>query len=103
MANEQHTPAKKKTPVRSSLLTKLAILILLVAIGWQLQDLHRQVQSAREEKDFYAAQVAQQQRENESLAADIAEGPSAEKMEEIARRELNLVRPHEYVFYDTSN
>ena len=34
----------------------------------------------------------------EQLAADIAEGATQEKMQEIARRELGWVLPGEYVF-----
>lgn len=100
---KQQTPEKKKKRARSGLLTKLIILVLLVAIGWQLKDLHRQVESAQAEKERYAEQVELQQRENDALAADIAEGPTQEKVEEIAREELGLVTPNEYVFYDTSN
>ena len=44
-----------------------------------------------------------QRQANESLAADIAEGTTPEKMEELAREELGLVTPGEYVFYDVSN
>jgi len=41
--------------------------------------------------------------ENEQLKKDIEEGTTPEKVEEIARNELGLVTPGEYVFYDTSN
>ena len=40
---------------------------------------------------------------NDALAADIAEGNTQEKMEEIARDELGYVSPGERVFIDTSN
>ena len=83
---------QKKRP-RASLLTKIVLLVILVAIGWQLYGLQSKVA---------AAQVAQTQRENEALAADIAEGPTREKVEEIARDELGLVTPNEYVFDDVS-
>ena len=100
---KQQPPEKKKKRARSSLLTKLIIVMLLAAFGWQLKDLHLQVKSAQQEKERYAEQVELQQRENDALAADIAEGPTKEKVEEIAREELGLVTPNEYVFYDTSN
>ena len=38
-----------------------------------------------------------------NVTVDIAEGNTAEKREEIARNELGLVTPNEYVFYDVSN
>ena len=93
----------KKQRVRSSLLTKLLLLVLLVAVGWQLYDLHGQVANAQAEKERLAAQVETTRQENEALAADIAEGPTREKIEEIARDELGLVTPNEYVFDDISN
>ena len=86
---------RKKVKVRARPLTKLVILVLLVAIGWQLYGLRSQVRRAQEE---YAALVAEKQRENAALEADITEGPTDEKLEEIARDELGLVKPGEYVF-----
>ena len=79
----------KKQHARASLLTKLLVLLLLAGIGWQLFSLQGQVRAAQAEKA--------------ALAADIAQGGTQEKMEEIARQELGLVYPGERVFYDTSN
>lgn len=101
MAKKEH--AGKKPRPRAGLLTKVVILVLLAAIGWQLCDLQDQVESAQAERDRYAAQVAEKQRENDALKADIAEGVTPEKVEEIARDELGYVTPGEYVIYDTSN
>lgn len=95
--------AAKKPRPRAGLLTKVVILALLVGIGWQLHSLQEQVESAQAERDYYADRVEQQQRENDALKADIAEGVTPEKIEEIARDELGLVTPGEYVIYDTSN
>ena len=99
---KKEQPARRARP-RASLLTKLLVVVLLAAIGWQLYELRDQVASAQTEKEQYAQQVAAQQQENDALAADIADGTTTEKMEEIARNELGLVTPGEYVFYDTSN
>lgn len=96
MANKER--AKKQARPRAGLLTKVVIVVLLVAIGWQLYELHGQLESAQAEKESYAAQVEEQQRENDALAADIAEGPTAEKIEQIARDELGLVKEGEYIF-----
>ena len=95
--------AKEQKRPRASLLTKVVLLVLLGAIGWQLYGLQSKGAAAQAEKDQYAAQVAQTQRENDALAADIAQGPTPEKIEEIARNELGLVTPNEYVFDDISN
>ena len=89
---------RKKVKVRARPLTKLVILVLLVAIGWQLYGLRSQVRRAQEEREQYAALVAEKQRENAALEADITEGPTDEMLEEIARDELGLVKPGEYVF-----
>lgn len=102
MAQQKKT-AKKSKRVGSGFLTVLTILVLLAAIGWKLYDLRLQLQSAQAEKEHYEALVAQRQTENDKLTADIAEGATADKIEEIARNELGLVTPDEYVFYDTSN
>ena len=91
--------SRKKQRVRSSLL----LLVLLVAVGWQLYDLHGQVANAQAEKERLAAEVETTRQENEALAADIAEGGTAEKKQEIARDELGWVGPGEYVFYNRSN
>lgn len=96
MAKKGHE--KKQSRPRAGILTKAVILVLLAAIGWQLYDLHGQIKNAQTEKEQYAAQVEAQRRENEALKADIEEGPTPEKIEEIARNELGLVKSGEYVF-----
>lgn len=102
MAQQKKT-SKRNRRVGSGFMTVLTILVLLAAIGWKLLDLRSQLQSAQEQKEYYEDLVAHRQAENDKLTADIAEGATAEKIEEIARNELGLVTPDEYVFYDTSN
>lgn len=103
MASAKKKSKQKRQRVHASLPTKLLILTLLVAIGWQLHSLHGQVESAQEKKELLAAQVEAKAQENDALAADIAEGPTSEKMQEIAREELGWVAPGEYVFYNRNN
>ena len=95
--------AKKSGRTHASLLTKLLILLLLAGIGMQLLRLQEDVKTAEAEKALLAAQVEAQQQENDALTADITEGGTQEKMEELAREELGLVYPGERVFFDTSN
>lgn len=99
MAKKQ---ASTKAPRRAKTgpLAKFLILILLVAIGWQLYNLRTQLAQAQAEQDRYAALVAAQQQENAAISADIAEGPTTEKMEEMARDELDWAFSNEFVFYD---
>ena len=87
---------------RAGFLIKVVVAVLLVAIGWKVYDLHGQIAAAEEEKERYAAQVAQMQQENAALEADIAEGPTEEKLQDIARDELGFVKPGEYVFDPTN-
>lgn len=103
MAKQAHTAKKPRQHTRMSLPTKILLLVLLLGVGWQLYSLQEQVAHAQETREQLAQQVEAKQRENDSLSADIAEGNSTEKMEEIARNELGLVTPGEYVFYDVSN
>ena len=88
----------KKPRPKAGLLTKIVIVVLLAAMGWQLYDLRGQLRAAEAEKAAYQQQVEEQQQKNDALAADIAEGPTEEKIEEIARNELGYVKPGEYVF-----
>ena len=103
-ANRPAKPAKKRGQrTRASLLTKVLILMLLAAMGWQLHLLRGQVADAQAQKEALAAQVEAQQQANDALSEDIAAGNTQEKMEELARDELGLVSPGERVFYDVSN
>lgn len=95
--------SKTKKRAKSSLLTRVLLLVLLIGIGWKLHDLRAQVASAQNDMELLAARVDAQRQENDALSADIAEGNTPEKMEELAREVLGLVTPDEYVFYDVSN
>lgn len=93
--------ARAKRKVKMGALPKVIILLLAVLLGWQLYGLQGQLAHAQEERDQYAARVAAKEQENAALEADIAEGPTEEKLLEIARDELGLVKPNEYVFEPT--
>ncbi len=95
MASQRKTP--KAVKLRTGLLTKLLIVILLAALVCKVYALRERVSDAEAEKARVAAQVESQRQENDALAADIEEGCTPEKMQEIARRELGWVLPGEYV------
>ena len=95
--------AKKKKRAGPGVMTVVALVVLVVAIGWTILNQQEQLKSAKAERDFYTQQVENVEAENEQLKKDIEEGATPEKVEEIARNELGLVTPGEYVFYDTSN
>ena len=100
MAKQKKQPRQR---VHASLFTKVLLLVLLMGIGWQLVRIHDQVEAAVEEKARLETQIQAQPQENDALAADISEGGTQEKMEEIARETLGLVYPGERVFIDKSN
>lgn len=92
-----------KRPHKAGFFTKVLILVLLAALGWQLYRLHGQVADARTEQEQLTQQVAAQQQKNDTLQKSIDDGGNADEMEKIARDELGLVSPGEKVFYDVSN
>lgn len=96
MAKQRKTP--KAVKLRTGLLTKLLIVILLAALVCKVYALREQVWDAEAEKERIAAEVEGKRQENAALAADIEEGCTPEKMQEIARRELGWLLPGEYVF-----
>ena len=100
---KQEKQSGKKTKRRSSFLTKVLILLLVIVTGWQVYRLQGQLNDARAEEQALSQQVEEQKQKNDALAADIAAGNTQEKMEEIARDELGLTSPGERVFYDVSN
>ena len=100
MAKKKEAAGKNRRILRAGPLTKLLLLVLLLGIGWQLYRLQSQVEAAQVEKDLLAGQVEAKRQENSALAADIAAGGTQEKMEEIARNELGMVFPGEYVLCD---
>lgn len=100
MAKETRKTAKKRG---GGLLLQLLLLLVLAAVGWQLHSLRSQVLEAQAERDQTAQQVESLKQSNDALRSDIEEGATEEKMKELARDELGLTEPDEYVFYDQSN
>lgn len=93
--------AKKKAGM--GIFTRILILALLAALGWQLYHLHTQVENAQAQQQLLTAQVQTRQQENDQLEQSVQDGGSQEEKEKIARDQLGLVSPGERVFYDISN
>ena len=102
MAKPAKTVPKRKKRVRSSLLTKVILLVALVFVGVQLFMLHDRISTAKAEEAALAQQIALQQQENDALQRQIDSGDDPDLIEEIARND-GLVKPGEKVFYDVSN
>ena len=101
--NKNAQNKKKKIRRGGSVAAFLAALLLLIALGLRLRELNAQVEQARQERDQYQVRVDELQRQNAALSADLEEGVTSEKMQEIARGELGMVLPGEYVFYNTDS
>ena len=102
MARRKSRVEQRKPRHVSAAVIALALAVLAL-MGWRLNELHTQLETARFERDRYQAQVKEMEKKNAALSADIEEGVTDEKVEEIARNEYNMVLPGEYVFYNTGN
>ena len=101
MARRRNRAERK--PRHVSIAVIVLALVILVAMGWRLSGLRGQLETAKFERDRYQDQVEAMEEKNASLSADIEEGVTDEKIEDIARNDLGMVLPGEYVFYNTGN
>ncbi len=92
-----------RNPRHVNVVVIVLVLVILAAMGWRLNGLRAQLETARFERDRYQEQVDAMEQKNASLSADIEEGVTEEKIEDIARNDLGMVLPGEYVFYNTGN
>lgn len=93
----------ERKPPHVSLAVIVLVLVILAAMGWRLNGLRAQLETAKFEKDRYQDQVEAMEEKNASLSAELEEGPTEEKIEEIARNDLGMVLPGEYVFYNSGS
>lgn len=88
---------------RAGMLTKLLLLILLVAAMTTFLNLRSQAKDLAQQQAALEEANERQRRENEALSAAIAEKDDPERIAEVARKRLGLVEPGEIVFYDNGN
>lgn len=88
---------------KSSLITKLLILVLMIYAAATIMTLQPQISELNAKKDALLAQVADAQQANLELQEDIAAMDTDEAVIEIARERLNLVEDGEMVFIDSGN
>lgn len=93
---------RKKGFGAAGILVKLVLIALMIYAGVTLYHLQDQIQTAEAQKAQLSAQVQSLEDENSALRADIAAADDPEKLEEIARDKLGMVKSGERVFYDTS-
>lgn len=88
---------------RSSLLTKVLILVLVVYATVTLVSLQSQVTEKNAEAEALESSIAATEQENQRLQQAIDALGTDEGVEEVARRKLGLVADGEIVFYDVGN
>lgn len=88
---------------RAGMLTKLLLLILLVATVTTFLNLRTQVGELTDQRVALERQNARQRQENEALAAAIEQKDDPERIADVARERLGYVAPGEIIFYDSGN
>lgn len=88
---------------KSSLITKLLILGLMVYAFATIMILQPQISALAKEHDRLSDEVADAQQANLELEENIAAMDTDEAIKEIARERLNLVEDGEMVFIDSGN
>ncbi len=88
---------------RSGMLTKLLILILLVATVTTYLNLRKELRTLTAEQTQWERRNEKQSQENAALAAAIEQKDDPEQIAAVARERLGWVAPGEIVFYDSGN
>lgn len=88
---------------RAGMLTKLLILILLVATVTTYLNLRSQQRALAAQQATLERSNERVRQENESLSAAIAQKDDPERIAAVARERLGYVAPGEIVFYDSGN
>ena len=96
------TQARKTRSGAAGILVKLVLIALMIYAGITLYNLQGLIQAAEAQQSQLSAQVQSLEDKNSALRADIAAADDPEKLEEIARDKLGMVKSGEKVFYDTS-
>ena len=86
---------------RSSFLTKLVVMTLIIAATVTLRRMQGQIQQARAELDQAKIQVAKQIQRNADLQDAVDHSDDPQRQADIAREELGLVSPGEKVIVFT--
>lgn len=85
---------------RSSLVTKLAVLLLIVGCAAMLISQQAQIRANAAEAEQLSQQAAQLEQANRDLTEDIAALGSDDSVREIAQEELGLVEDGQIIFVD---
>lgn len=88
---------------KSSLATKLLVLVLVIYATVTLVSLQGQVTAKQAEAKALAAEISSARQENLRLEQSIDDLDTDEGVETVARQKLGLVSRGEIVFYDVGN
>ncbi len=101
MGRTEDASSRKKSGA-AGILIWLILIALMIYAAATLCQLQERIAAAESQEAAVAAQVEELRGENESLRSDIASAGDPEKLEEVARNELGMVKNGEKVFYDTN-
>lgn len=88
---------------RSSFLSKVVVLILLVFVAITLLNVQGEVKDARQQLETYQAAVDAQQQVNAALEENIANSSDPDTVLDVAKDKMGLLESGEVIFYDTTN
>ncbi len=84
---------------RAGLITKILILVLLIAVAGSLLELNSRMDQALLAKESLVRQVAVQTQINADLSDAIEHSNDLDRIKDVARDKLGLVEPGEIIFY----
>lgn len=86
---------------KASFLTKLVVMVMLIAASVTLLRLQGQITAAKAERDALQLQLAQQIQKNADLQDAVDHSEDPERQADVARSELGLVAPGEKIIFFT--
>lgn len=101
MATQQR-PAKS-VKRRTSPLTMLVILVLLILVSAEIVHLRSEIAEAEAQQQTLQTQLDAKMQENDALSSALEKADDPEFLQELARDQLGYVKPGEKSFYDVSN
>ncbi|MBO5034773.1 MAG: septum formation initiator family protein [Oscillospiraceae bacterium] len=86
---------------KASFLTKLVVMVMLIAASVTLLRLQGQITAAKAERDALQLRLAQQIQRNADLQDAVDHSEDPERQADVARSELGLVAPGEKIIFFT--
>lgn len=90
--------AKQSKMRRSSKFSVILLSVLILAMGFMLQNMQTQLRHARSEQEVYARRLAHLQETNDKLSEAIANSDDPELIADIARNDLGMTSHGEKIF-----